>query len=105
MEGGFYSTLFLVPNKYGSQRQVINLKALNKFIVAPHFKIEGIHTLKNLLKPGDRLAKVDLKDTCFSIPIHPDHRKNTYAFHSGKESINLPVSPSALHQHKDPQAD
>lgn len=103
MEGGFYSTLFLVPNKYGSQRQVINLKALNKFIVAPHFKIEGIHTLKNLLKPGDRLAKVDLKDTCFSIPIHPDHRKNT--FHSGKESINLPISPSALHQHKDLQAD
>ena len=75
MEGGFYSTLFLVPKKDGGQRPVINLKALNEFVVAPHFKMEGIHTLKNLLKPGDWLAKVDLKDAYFSIPIHPDHRK------------------------------
>ena len=74
MEGGFYFTLFLVP-KNGGQRLVINLKALNELVVAPHFKMEGIHTLKNLLKPGDWLAKVDLKDAYFSIPIHPDHRK------------------------------
>lgn len=44
--GGFYSTLFLVPKKDGGQRPVINLKCLNAFIEAPHFKMEGIHTLK-----------------------------------------------------------
>ena len=49
--GGFFSTLFLVPKKDGGQRPVINLKALNNFVRAPHFKMEGIHTLKTLLQP------------------------------------------------------
>ena len=74
-EGGFHSTLFLVPKKDGGQRLVINLKALNYFVITPHFKMEGIHTLKSLIQPRDWLAKVDLKDAYFSIPIHPDHRK------------------------------
>ena len=71
----FHSTLFLVPKKDGGQRPVINLKALDEFVSAPHFKMEGIHTLKTLLQPGDWMAKVDLKYAYFSIPIHPDHRK------------------------------
>ena len=72
--GGFYSTIFQVPKKDGGQRPVINLKVLNKCVSAPHFKMEGIHTLKHL-RTGDWLAKVDLKDVYFSILIHPDHRK------------------------------
>ena len=44
---GFYSTLFLVPKKDGGQRPVINLKVLNQFVRAQHFKMEGIHTLKD----------------------------------------------------------
>ena len=44
--GQIFSTLFLVPKKDGGQRQVINLKSLNSFINAPHFKMEGIHKLK-----------------------------------------------------------
>lgn len=49
----FLSTLFLVPKKDGGQRPVINLKNLNSFVEVPHFKMEGIHTLKGLLKKGD----------------------------------------------------
>ena len=63
--GGFLSTLFLVPKKDGGQRPVINLKKLNSFINAPHFKMEGIHTLKSLLEKGDWLVKIDLKDAYF----------------------------------------
>ena len=74
-EGGFHSTLFLVPKKDGGQRPVINLKALNSFSAVQHLKMEGIHTLKDLLRPGDWLSKVDLKDAYFAVPIHPDHRK------------------------------
>ena len=42
---------------------------------APHFKMEGIHTLKSLLQKGDWLVKIDLKDTYFSVPISKEQRK------------------------------
>jgi hypothetical protein len=54
---------------------VINLKSLNAFVITTHFKIEGIHTLKNLLREEDWLVKIDLKDAYFSIPIRQNHRK------------------------------
>lgn len=74
-QGGFYSTLFLVPNKDGRQRPVINLKALNLFIEPQHFKMEGLHTVKEIIKPGDWFVKLDLKDAYFTIPIHSSQRK------------------------------
>ena len=64
-----------MPKKDGGQRPVINLKNLNSFINAPHFKMEGIHTLKSLLRKGDWLVKVDLKDAYFSILISRQHRR------------------------------
>jgi hypothetical protein len=69
---GFYSSMFLIPKKDGDMRPVINLKGLNQ---PQHFKMEGIHTLKNLLKQNDWMTKVDLKDAYFAIPIHPTDRK------------------------------
>ena len=50
---GFYSQMFLVPKKDDQQRPVINLKRLNWSVITEHFKIEGIHMLKELLKAGD----------------------------------------------------
>jgi len=31
--------------------------------------------LKDLLRKGNWLAKIDLKDTFFSTPMHPSHKK------------------------------
>ena len=72
-QDSFVSTLFLVPKKDGGQRPVINLKCLNSFVLSPHLKMEGIQTFKSLVKRGDWLVKVDLKDAYFSVPIHRDH--------------------------------
>ena len=58
---GFYSNLLLVPKKDGGQRPVIYLKALNKFVWTQHFKMEGIHTLKEIVRPNNWMVKVDLK--------------------------------------------
>ena len=74
-ERDFYSNIFLVPKKDGGQRPVINLKALNSFVHPEHFKMEGIHTVKDLLGQGDWLTKVDLKDAYFAITIHRAHQK------------------------------
>jgi len=53
----------------------VNLKALNRFIVEEHFEMEGFYMVKDLVKPGDWLTKLDLKDVYFLIPVDPSHQK------------------------------
>ena len=72
---GFYSQMFLVPKKDGRQRPVINLKRLNQSVKTEHFKMEGIHMLKDLLKAGDWMATIDLKDAYFMIPMAQEDRE------------------------------
>ena len=57
-----------MPKKDRGHRLVINLKALNRFVVEEHFKMESF---QDLVKPGDCLAKIDLKDAYFLLPVHP----------------------------------
>ena len=40
---------------------IINLKHLNRFVKSEHFKMEGLHTVKSLLRRNDWMAKIDLK--------------------------------------------
>lgn len=72
---GFISPLFLVPKSDGSWRPVINLKLLDTFIAAQHFKMESIRTVKDLIQQGDWLLKLDLKDAYLTVPIHYAHHK------------------------------
>ena len=86
---GFYSNMFLVPKKRGGQRPVINLKHLNKFVKSEYFKMEGLHRVKALLQKNDWMAKIDLKDAFFMIPMAPQCH-HLLRFRVGKRSYRLP---------------
>ena len=60
----FLSNLFLVPKRDGTSRPVINLKGLNGFLQYTHFKMEGIHLLRDLVQPGDWLTGQSRPEGC-----------------------------------------
>lgn len=74
-KGEFLSTYFLRKKSNNKFRFILNLKQLNKFIVAPHFKLEDYKTANNAIVKNCFLAKIDLKDAYFSIPISKKYRK------------------------------
>ena len=49
-------------------------RQLNTFVVYHHFKMEGIPALRDILEPGNYLAKVNLKDAYLSVPIAQMHQ-------------------------------
>ena len=57
---GFHSQLFVVPKKDGGLRPIINLKRLNSFAAPVHLKIRGKYMLKDLLREGDWMTKVQI---------------------------------------------
>lgn len=74
-EGQFISSIFVVPKPDGSSRLILNLKNLNEYIDSPHFKMEDYRTASKIILKLDYLAKVDLKDAYYLIPIHNMYRK------------------------------
>ncbi|XP_048590532.1 uncharacterized protein LOC116601217 [Nematostella vectensis] len=74
-ENQFVSPLFTVPKKGRGFRPVINLKGLNHFQEYQHFKMQGVTMLKDLLRRGDLLTKIDLKDAYLTIPISKQDQK------------------------------
>lgn len=71
----FLSPFFIINKSSGGWRFILNLKSLNKFIIAPHFKLQNWKTVIRLLFPNDFLASIDLEDAYFLIPVHQDDRK------------------------------
>lgn len=65
----FISSYFLIPKTDGSFRFVLNLKRLNRFIETRHFKLEDGRTAAKLISKYDFLAKLDLENAYFLIPI------------------------------------
>ena len=62
--------MFVVPKKYGGWCPIINLKSFNSYLFTPHFKLESIQSLKDVLLQNDFMVKVDLKDAYLTVLMH-----------------------------------
>lgn len=69
---GVISRVFPVPKKDSRVRLVINLRTINPFVPQIHFKMEGLRTVRALLRPNDFMVKIDLEDAFHHIPMHPE---------------------------------
>jgi Reverse transcriptase (RNA-dependent DNA polymerase) len=81
---GFLSTIFVILKKSGGHRPIINLEPLNKFVHAPHFKMENIDTVRFTIRQGDWCAIIDLKDAYMTVPIWKGHQKFLQFIWKGK---------------------
>jgi ribonuclease HI len=80
----FVSSTFVVPKPNGSWRFILNLKKLNRFIKAPHFKMEDLRSVSRLVTPNSYMGSIDLKDAYFLVPIHKNSRKFLRFTHQSK---------------------
>jgi hypothetical protein len=71
---GFYSSMFVIPKKNGGSRPVFNLKKLNNYIQAPHFKMETLQEVTKQIRQNNYLTSIDLSDAFLHIPVHVDSR-------------------------------
>ena len=71
----FISLIFLVPKPEDSFGMILNLKSLNEKMPYIHFKMETIKLILILVTPNCYMAKVDIKDAYYSVPILPEHQK------------------------------
>ena len=83
-KGQFLSSYFLRQKPNGKKRFILNLKSLNKFIDAPHIKIEDVKTALKLMAKDCFMASMDLKDAYFLIPIHQKYKKFLKFVFNGK---------------------
>ena len=73
--GEFISPIFVRPKDDGSFRLILNLKKLNEHTEYIHFKMDTLASILTLVRPGAFMAKVDIKDAYYSVPIYPPDQK------------------------------
>ena len=69
---GFYSRLFLVPEKTGDLRPVIDLSTLNRHMVVPHLT-QG--SVRSAIRSQEWMVSIDIRDAYLHVPMHQAVRK------------------------------
>ena len=70
----FVSRAFIVTHK-GKRRVVFNLKYLNSFCAKKGVKFGSLSVLRRMMRHGDYMWSIDLKDAYHLIGIHPSDQK------------------------------
>ena len=76
-------------------RIIINLKHLNRQIEFIHFKMESLKQVPNLLRKGDLMVKIDLKDAYWNVPIGKKSQE-LLCFDWGEKRYKFLVLPFGL---------
>ena len=71
-EGDFMSFIFTREKTDESFRMILNLKQLDKHNGYEHVKMQSLQSVLNITRPN---CWMDLKDTFYTVPFHPDHQK------------------------------
>ena len=70
------SSIYTVPKKDSKDRRpVINLRWVNSHIIAKHFKMTTLKDVKAAITKGCFMAKIDLKDCFWQLPVRKDHQR------------------------------
>jgi len=83
---GLWSTFFPVPKKgTDKMRGCIDLRKSNEHIEYEHFKMEGLHTIQQLIRRNDYITKVDLSDFYMHFLIGKADRRYMRFMWEGKK--------------------
>ena len=63
------SPVFVVPKPGGGWHPIIDLRKVNQYLRPPHFKMEGLYMLPNVVHHDFFMAKVDINDTYLTILV------------------------------------
>ena len=72
----FLSRIFVVPKEPTGSRLILDVSALNKYLVVPSFKMSNHRSLSKVLPCPAWMASLDLKDAYLHVPI----RQNLHKF-------------------------
>jgi len=74
LETPHVSPIGVVPKKKSGSQLIINMRLLNIAISPPCFKYKDLASLAPLLKEGDYMTMINLKDGFFHVPVLPSHQ-------------------------------
>src|SRR4051794_10352144 len=74
-ENLFISNLFVIKQKQGKKRAVLDARRLNRHIRYAHFKMENIGILRKAIQKNDWTVKIDIKDAYLHVPMHADSKR------------------------------
>jgi hypothetical protein len=74
--GQIVSGFFLVTNKDGSKRAILNVKELNStYFTTQHFKMETLLNVLPLITKNQWFGSWDVRKGYFNVAIHPDQQR------------------------------
>ena len=89
------SSIYTVPKKNGKPRAVINLRWINQHLHRKHFKMSTMKDVKAAMTQGCWMAKLDLKDCFWALPV-ADRDQRFLAFEYEGKKYLFKVLPFGL---------